>query len=365
MRRRSWSLLTSGATRRSGREIFDIFGDVHDGARVLLQREDERGGGRAPVVRGMIVAGEDERFEMLEWLRAHAVLRNIEFRRPDNRVEDQSAEIRVPPVRVEMAAREAETAPAIGALDGPADRKVVRLLRRMRNDDGLEARVIFAEPNVVIIFLLRGERLDAAQDGMTWCAQLRLGLPGLNGGIPMVRRVAGFIIEMSADPFRNLVVDAHGTERAPVKEHEAAAALHLPFDDLPMIAGVKRVIFFLAIRAVGGQEDRVGIVECRGVLGPGVKMRLDEHLALQIGRSVEQVFEQDDIFFVFVRLLRMAGNGSGDEHDFLRMVCGLIWSSSRAKRSKSTQQNQDRSAEGKWHSRLPLESRITKGESSV
>ena len=88
MRRRSGFVLTSGATRRSGGQVFDVFADVDDGARVLLQREDERGGGRAPVVRRMIVAGEDERFETLERLRAHAFLRHIEFRRPDNCVED-------------------------------------------------------------------------------------------------------------------------------------------------------------------------------------------------------------------------------------------------------------------------------------
>ena len=80
-----------------------------------------------------------------------------------------------------MAAGEAKAASAVGALDGPAHRKVVRLLRGARDDDWLQARIIFAEPNAVIIFLLRGERPDAAQDGMTWCAQLRLGLPGLNG----------------------------------------------------------------------------------------------------------------------------------------------------------------------------------------
>ena len=154
---------------------------MDDGARVLLQREDERGGRRAPVVRRMIVAGENERLETLERLRTHAVLRDIEFRRPDNCVEDESAEVRIPPVRVEMAAGETETASAVGALDGPAHRKVVRLLRGARDDDWLQVRIIFAEPNAVIIFLLRGERPDAAQDRMTWCAQLRLGLPGLNG----------------------------------------------------------------------------------------------------------------------------------------------------------------------------------------
>ena len=149
-----------------------------------------------------------------------------------------------------MAAGEAKAASAVGALDGPAHRKVVRLLRGARDDDWLQVRIIFAEPNAVIIFLLRGERFHAAQNRMVRRGEFGFSLPGLNGGIPMLRGVAGFIIEMPADPLRDLVVDAHRTERAPVEENQATAALHLPFDDLPVIANVKRMILLLAVRAV-------------------------------------------------------------------------------------------------------------------
>ena len=45
-------------------------------------------------------------------------------------------------------------------------------------------------------------------------------------------------------------------------------------------------------------------------------MRLDTHFALQVGRGVEQMLEQDDVFFVFVRFFRVAGDRTGDEHDF-------------------------------------------------
>ena len=68
----------------------------------------------------------------------------------------------------------------------------------------------------------------------------------------MVLGVAGFVIEMPTDPLRDLVMHAHRTERAPVEENQATAALHLPFDDLPVIADVKRMILLLAVRAVRG-----------------------------------------------------------------------------------------------------------------
>src|SRR5947208_11406821 len=45
-------------------------------------------------------------------------------------------------------------------------------------------------------------------------------------------------------------------------------------------------------------------------------MRLDAHLAEQVGRGVEQMLEQDDVFFVFVRFFWVAGDRAGDEHDF-------------------------------------------------
>ena len=51
-------------------------------------------------------------------------------------------------------------------------------------------------------------------------------------------------------------------------------------------------------------------------------MGFDAHFALQIRRGVEQMLEQDDVLFVFMRLLRMACDGPGDEEDFFRFVRG-------------------------------------------
>src|SRR3989442_11633077 len=97
----------------------------------------------------MIVAGEKEGFETLKRLRAHAVQGNVQLRGPHNRVEDQLAEIRVPPVRVEMAAGKTEAASAVPAFDRPADRKIIRLFRRSREQDGREARLFSPDTTAV------------------------------------------------------------------------------------------------------------------------------------------------------------------------------------------------------------------------
>ena len=212
-------------------------------------------------MRRMIVAGKDERPEPIERLRPHTLLRHLETRRPDNRVEDQFAEIGVPPVGEEMAAGESEAASAVGALDGPADGEIIRFPGRPGDDDGSEARIIFAETNPIIVFLLGGERVHAAGDGMPGGSQFRLRRPGLNRGIPAVGSVAGFVIEVAARPVNDLIANADGIERAPVKENQAAAAVHLTLDDLQVVVAVERMIPFLAIGSVRSQENRVGIVE--------------------------------------------------------------------------------------------------------
>ena len=87
-----------------------------------------------------------------------------------------------------------------------------------------------------------------------------------------------------------------------------------------MIADVERVILFLPVGAVRTQENRVGILERGGVVGPAFEMGFDPHPALQVRRSVEQMLEQDDALLVFVRLLRVTGNGARYENDLLGRV---------------------------------------------
>ena len=53
-----------------------------------------------------------------------------------------------------------------------------------------------------------------------------------------------------------------------------------------------------------------------------MKVGLDAGFALEIGRRIEEVLQQDDVLFVFVRLFRMAGDRSGDEDDFPGLVGG-------------------------------------------
>ena len=160
-----------------------------------------------------------------------------------------------------MAAGEPETAPAVRTFDSPADRKVIRLLRRSREHDGREARVIFPEAKPIIIFLLRCEWLHSAHNGMVRCCRLGLSVPGLNRGIPVIRRLAGFVVKVPSDPFGDAVVKTDRAECAPVEEHKAAAALHLPLHDLEMVAGVERMVLLFPVGAVRSQKDRVGVVE--------------------------------------------------------------------------------------------------------
>ena len=104
-------------------------------ARVLLDGKEERRGGGAPVVRGMIVPGENEGLEAVERLGLDAGVGHVEPRRPDDGVDDELAEIGVPPVPVEMATGETEAAAAVGAFHGPTHCKVIRLVRGPRDDD--------------------------------------------------------------------------------------------------------------------------------------------------------------------------------------------------------------------------------------
>src|SRR5262245_59182115 len=100
-------------------------------------------------MRGMIVAGEDKRLESFERLGAHARGRHIELCGPHNRVEDELAEIRVPPIRVKVAARKAKATSAVRAFDRPTDREIVRFPRRTRDHNGLEARIILPEAKAI------------------------------------------------------------------------------------------------------------------------------------------------------------------------------------------------------------------------
>ncbi len=110
----------------------------------------------------MIVSSENERLEPLERLRTHALGRHLEPGAPDNGVEDEFAKIRVPPVRVEMAAGEPEAAPAVGAFHRPADCEIIRLVRRTGHDDGSQTPIVFPKANAIIILLLHRERFHAA-----------------------------------------------------------------------------------------------------------------------------------------------------------------------------------------------------------
>src|SRR5205823_8743838 len=194
---------------------------------------------------------------------------------PDNGVQDELAEVRVPPIGVEMTPGETETPSAVGPFNRPTDGEVIRLPGRTCEHDRGQARILFTKTNAVIIFLLCGERIDATQDRVIRSSKLRFGFPGLNCGIPVIRRAAGLIVEIAADPFGDSVMKTRRVECAPVKENKTATAFYLAFDGLQVIADVKRVIRFLAIGAVRSQKYRVGVLERRRLAGPALEVRFD------------------------------------------------------------------------------------------
>jgi hypothetical protein len=104
--------------------------------------------------------------------------------------------------------------------------------------------------------------------------------------------------------------------------HQTAAAFHLPFEDREPAGNVKWMIRFAAIAPIRGDKDCVGIFEGRGIIGPAFEMSFNPDLAAEVRRSLEEVFEQDDILFVFVRLFGMAGDRSGEQDDLPGLVGG-------------------------------------------
>ena len=110
-------------------------------------------------------------------------------------------------------------------------------------------------------------------------------------------------------------------------EDEAAAALHLPLKDLEPVPDVERMVLGLVVAAARRHEDRVGIVERRGIGGPAVEVGLDAR-ALEGRRVLDAVTQEDDVALVLVGVLGMRVERTGDQDDLL---CALLGGRRRAK----------------------------------
>jgi hypothetical protein len=78
------------------------------------------------------------------------------------------------------------------------------------------------------------------------------------------------------------------------------------------------VLIGLRLGTARRDEDRVGVVERGGIVGPSVEMDLDAEV-LQAGRRHQAVLEQEHVLLVLVRSLRVGVERPGDEDDLLRL----------------------------------------------
>src|SRR6185436_15424697 len=79
------------------------------------------------------------------------------------------------------------------------------------------------------------------------------------------------------------------------------------------------MVFELPVAAARRQEDRVGVVERRGIGGPAVEVDVDAR-ALEGGRRVDAVLEEEDVALVLVAVFRVGVERTGDEDDLLGPV---------------------------------------------
>jgi len=71
----------------------------------------------------------------------------------------------------------------------------------------------------------------------------------------------------------------------------------------------------LLVQPVGQQDDRVSVVQRRGVLRPAVEIRLGPY-AFDVGGVVQALFEKIDVLLIFVGALAVALL-AGDQDDLL------------------------------------------------
>ena len=197
----------------------------------------------------MIVSGDDQCLYPGLQRRAYAVRRHLASGSPHQRVEDQSTKLRDPPVVIEMTAGEPEASPTVVALDRPAHGVGSRLASRVFDHDRNETRIGLAKPDLEIEFLLKLEWSHASVDRMRRRCGGSGPLARLDSRVPVIRRVAGLVVEIAADPLGNLVVDADGMEGRPMKEDDATASLHLLFQLSQVVAQVKWMVLFSMVRS--------------------------------------------------------------------------------------------------------------------
>ncbi len=204
-----------------------------------------------------------------------AVFGNVGFSGPGDGIEDELTEVVVGPILVEVAAREAEAAMAIGPFVGPGDMLglatgdggadlgvtavgAVFALEGSRagqvGQNGGDALKVFPKAHVVIPFVVDREGMNATGDWMV-------------GEVFEVGRPVGIDrpmgLEIAANPFEEMIPGRLSGDFDGVMDADQTDAA---FDDLTEL--LEMPIGIMAIAAVAVKDNGVGIVKGGGVFGP-------------------------------------------------------------------------------------------------
>jgi hypothetical protein len=255
------------------------------------------------------------RFEILCGdFRFHAVRRNLDARRPKDRVENQFALLVVAPTFVEMSAGEAEAAASVGSLERPcsrlrflrgdlgADRWVAlvrsifaahRAVRRDRGKDVRELAGALVEAHVKIPFIVRAKGLHAIGNRMLrQFPEVRLP----------VRIHRPILFEESAHPVQRLwSAFVRGKFHRIVQTDEARAAFHFPGDLLKMIAAEQK----MSAAAIRVEENRIGLRKFLRVRPFGVEMHLRDHVRRSLSEALREELHAG-IMFMIAGSMRLA-----------------------------------------------------------
>ena len=151
---------------------------------------------------------------------------------------------------------------------------------------------------------------------MLCCSQSRQSIPSLDRRIPLTRSWSRFVVEVATNPIGNLFMMARGMKSAPVKLYQTTSSSHLFFQHLESVIHIKRMIRFLVVTSIGRQKNCVRIFKSRRIIRPTIEMHLDRKVT-RIWRRIEQMLQQNDIFFVFVRMFSVTGNLPGNQYNLL------------------------------------------------
>jgi hypothetical protein len=345
---------------RFGQKL-DVLDDAHVHPDVAGQRFPQGGRGVLPEMAGVLVTGYDQRLDRRTGQNSGDFLVGVELgldplggnvasRRPDERVEDQLAELGLFPVVVEVPAGGGKTASPVFPFDRPGDDVVEPVAQFGNPPDRLESGIVFAEANLEVELLAEIERFESPGDRVIGRVDFHPRLKRLDRRVPVPLALLVLPVEVTASPFENVLPPRIGGEGREVKRDESAPAPHLLAHHGHSLfghPGDRRKL--VSVLAVGDRHDRVGVVQRGRIERPAVEMNFDL-VPLEIGRRLEHRLEQPDRFLVFVNS-RPVTLLARDQNDFLGLG-GFLTECGRAGGRQDCTEQQE-SAEKRFHQIVP------------